>query len=45
MVAVKPENSRRASYHRCAKIDPIEVDGVTYAIIEDRFIKNNSKKT
>jgi hypothetical protein len=21
------------------KIDPIEVDGVTYAIIEDRFIK------
>ena len=39
MVAVKTETVDAYQTQMQVKIDPIEVDGVTYAIIEDRFIK------
>lgn len=39
MVPVKSETTDAYSMQLQIKVDPIEVDGVTYAIVEDRVIK------
>ena len=44
MVQVKVETTDAYSLQKQIKIDPIEVEGVVYAIIEDRVIKAKDKR-
>lgn len=39
MVPVKSEDNNAYEMQMQIKVDPIEIDGVTYAIIDDRLIK------